>query len=512
MRLGELFKNYLLPSAYKANMEIAGLTSDSRHVRPGYLFAALPGVETNGAKFIPDAIARGAQIILTPENIDQNFDLPDIPLLPDANPRQKLAQLAAQFFKYAPPHIAAVTGTNGKSSVVEFTRQIWQALGCQAASMGTLGVQAENYQLALEHTTPEPIKLHTILRDMAAMDITHLALEASSHGLAQYRLDGVTLKAAGFTNLSRDHLDYHACKEDYFAAKARLFSEVLDTDGVAVINRLGTARDMGMEIEKIARLTGHACLTIDTENADLCVTAIQPQADSLSFTLNYKRHSLPLNLPLAGAFQAENIALAVGLCLAMGHRFADIAPHLPHLHPPAGRMERIAETPKGAVVYVDYAHTPDALQTALISLRRQYKARLQKGQLVCVFGCGGARDKDKRPQMGQIAAAEADLSIITDDNPRTENPAQIRKAILANCANALEIADRGEAITSALEQAGADDIILVAGKGHECVQIIGDKHLPFSDKEIILQFVEASHSQQKNAKKQTPNINGGAHD
>ena len=484
MRLNELigqdFNDDVLHKNLDKNVEILGMTADSRNVLPGYMFAALPGSVVDGAKFIGDAVKNGARLILAAPEVDFPDGVETV--LRDANPRRQLALLAQRFFKFAPPQIFAVTGTNGKTSVATFIEQILTHAGQSSASMGTLGVKAGDYQLPLEHTTPEPVMLHAILRDLYALGVESLAMEVSSHALAQFRVDGVKVNVAGFTNLSRDHLDYHENEHTYLDAKARLFSEVLVQDGVAVINRLGAKSNF---VEQAASKTGRRIFTVDTVNADLTLTDVTPRTDGLDFTLTYQGETLAVTTPVAGVFQAENIALAAAMCLAGGLPFKQLRLGLEALAAPVGRMEQVVLSPKGVACYVDYAHTPDALTTALMALRPHCK-----GRLICVFGCGGDRDAGKRAEMGRVAAHHSDDTIVTDDNPRNEDAALIRQEIMQACPAATEVADRREAIKAALRDADAGDIILVAGKGHETGQIVGDKIFPFSDHETLHGLVE----------------------
>lgn len=488
MRLHELLGQNLTDDAFDAELdkttEILGITADSRNVLPGYMFAALPGSMVDGAKYIGDAVKNGARLILTGSDVDlHDSDLPEGvgAVLRDANPRRQLALLAQRFFKFAPAQIFAVTGTNGKTSVATFINQILSHAGQSSASMGTLGVKANgklgDYQLPLEHTTPEPVMLHAILRDLYALGVESLAMEVSSHALAQFRVDGVKVNVAGFTNLSRDHLDYHKNEHAYLDAKVRLFSEVLLPDGVAVVNRMGAKSDF---IEQTAAKAGRKVFTLDAKDADLTLTDVTPQANGLGFTLTYQGETLPVQTHIAGVFQAENIALAAAMCLAGGLPFEKLRQGLASLAAPTGRMEQVISSEQGVACYVDYAHTPDALANALQALRPHCA-----GRLICVFGCGGDRDKGKRAEMGRIAAQHADSIIITDDNPRHEDAALIRQEILQACPNAMDCGDRREAIKAALETAALGDVILVAGKGHETGQIIGEKIIPFSDHETL---------------------------
>ncbi len=484
MRLIDLMDKNDIPANIDANMSILGLSCDSRTVFPGYLFAALAGGEVDGADYIPHAVERGARAVLT-----QREKVSGAACLHSINPRRSLASIAARFFEFMPDMIVAVTGTNGKTSVTEFYRQIISGLGGQSASLGTLGITAQAGGAVLGHTTPEPIVLHAALRDLYFSAVTHLALEASSHGLAQYRLDGVPIQAAAFTNMTRDHMDYHRNEADYFAAKKRLFTELLNDDGAAVINLRGAGGD---KMAQAAKEAGREVLGLGAEGsgAALELAHVTPAHNGLNFDLTYQGVQKNIHLPVAGVFQAENFALAVGLCLASGFDFAAIADMAAKLDAPKGRMECVGQTAGGAGIYVDYAHTPDALATALAALRAH-----TSGRLICVFGCGGDRDKGKRPQMGQAAAKGADVVIVTDDNPRHEDAEKIRRDILTACKGAIEIDDRHAAIARAIELASGKDVILIAGKGHETGQIIGDKVLAFSDHDAVRSLLSSANGE-----------------
>jgi len=451
-------------------MPIAGLAVDSRQVAPGYLFAALPGVNTDGARFIADALSRGAAAILVPEGMRTEIDAP---VIADKDPRRRLALIAARFFGPQPETAVAVTGTNGKTSVASFLRQLWAKEGFQAASLGTIGVVSPNGTQTLRHTTPEPIELHTLLAGLARDGVTHLALEASSHGLQQRRLDGVTLAAGAFTNISRDHLDYHASFEDYFAQKLRLFGDLLPPGASAVV---------AMDSEASARVVDEAksrgldLVTVGRAGETLRLVSIGVDgfAQVLGIEHDGKRYDVPL--PLVGDFQAANALVAAGLAMATGTSAEDVLPSLATLQGARGRLDLAGTAPSGAPIFVDYAHTPDALAKALQALRPYVANRL-----LVVFGCGGDRDKGKRPQMGAAAVAGSDLAIVTDDNPRSEEPAVIRREILAAAPGAVEIGDRAQAIAEAVAMLKTGDVLLVAGKGHETGQTIGTTVIPFSD-------------------------------
>ncbi len=458
---------------------LSGLAVDSRAVRPGSLFAALPGVRHHGARFVAEALAAGAAAILTDaegaEIARAALQGSDAALFVTDNPRAALARAAARWFAAQPGTMAAVTGTNGKTSVASFTRQIWEALGHRAVNFGTTGVEGA-VAAPLSHTTPEPITLHRLLADLAARGVSHAAMEASSHGLDQHRLDGVRLKAAAFTNFTQDHLDYHADFDAYFAAKAGLFSRVLPAEGTAVVN-LDDPR--GAEIVEIARRRGQRVITVGrAPGADIALTAQRLDATGQEVRVVHGARAHLVRLELIGAFQAENALLAAGLAIGCGDDPARVLAALAELRTVRGRMQLAARRDNGAAVFVDYAHTPDALETALAALRPHFM-----GRIVVVFGAGGDRDRSKRAPMGRAAAAHADRVIVTDDNPRSEDPAAIRRQILAACPGADEIGDRAEAILAGVAALGPGDALLIAGKGHETGQIVGDDVLAFDDAE-----------------------------
>lgn len=471
MRLDEL-THMKLADATMASIDICGISADSRTVQPGYLFAALAGVEADGRSFVGQAIENGAAAILTQEPM-----VAGVPVVTSDNPRRDLALMAARFFEVQPPHIAAITGTNGKTSSAVFLRQLFAAANYKAASLGTLGIDMGGgaIEATLDHTTPEPVRLHAALRDLVAHQVTHLAMEASSHGLAQYRLDGVHLSLAGFTNLSRDHLDYHAGAEEYAAAKQRLFTEILAADGTAVITM---TQDAGVAMAAACAATGRSVLEVGRpgDAVHMAITARRATGLDITVDLDGARHDV--TLPLIGDFQIENLTLAMGMAKAAGIDATTILEACRDLQAPRGRMQLAGRTSEGAAVFVDYAHTPDALENALTALRRHVP---QGGRLLVMFGCGGDRDSGKRPEMGAVAANHADMVFVTDDNPRHEDAADIRAAIMAACPDGTEIGDRGAAIEAVLAAAQADDLVLLAGKGHESGQIIGDIILPFDD-------------------------------
>jgi UDP-N-acetylmuramoyl-L-alanyl-D-glutamate--2,6-diaminopimelate ligase len=454
---------------------IAGLTADSREVRPGWLFAALRGSRADGSRFIADAVARGAAAVLCAEGTQPEV-AGGVPLLVSAEPRRALALMAARFYGVQPETVVAVTGTSGKTSVADFARQIFAALGHTSASLGTIGLVAPGAHCYGSLTSPDPVTLHGTLAELARAGVTHLALEASSHGLDQHRLDGLRLKAAAFTNLGHDHLDYHPSVKAYLAAKLRLFSEVLPPDGVAVVN---ADSEHAGEVIAVARNAGRRVMTVGRAGETLTLEALEPERFAQRLRVRHAAGTSEVRLPLLGAYQAGNALLAAGLAIAAGEAPARVLPTLADLSGVKGRLEVMGRV-RGGIVVIDYAHKPDALAAALKALRP-----FAPGKLVCVFGCGGDRDRAKRPAMGQIAAAFADTVIVTDDNPRSEDPRAIRAAILAGAPSAREIGDRAEAILAGSRLLGAGDLLLVAGKGHETGQIVGDTVIPFSDHEVV---------------------------
>ena len=464
-----------------AEARITGLTADSRQVRPGVLFAALPGAKMHGAEFISYALRMEAGAILTDragaEMARDALAGSGAALVVAEEPRQALAYAAALWFGRQPETMVAVTGTSGKTSVATFTRQIWQALGYQAANLGTMGILGD-FHGPLAHTTPEPITLHRVLAEMAGAGITHAAMEASSHGLDQFRLDGVRLKAGAFTNFSQDHLDYHANFDAYFAAKAGLFTRVLPEGATAVIN---IDDERGPELAGIAEERGLRLVTIGRDDlADLRIEAQRYDATGQDLRFRWGGRPHMVRLPLIGGFQAENVLAAAALVAAGGPDLMldRIVATLPGLTTVRGRMELAATRKNGATVFVDYSHKPGALASALRSLRPHVL-----GRIVVVFGAGGDRDRLKRPLMGEAAARYADQVIVTDDNPRTEDPAAIRAEVMKGCPEAAEVGDRAEAILRGVDALGPGDALLIAGKGHETGQIIGSDVYPFDDAE-----------------------------
>lgn len=448
---------------------VTGFAIDHRKVAPGTVFGAFEGARFNGEDFIPDAIAAGAIAVVARPGLD----VKGAAYLSDDRPRRLLAQLAAKFFAPFPRTVAAVTGTNGKTSTVELTRQIWHMMGEKAASIGTLGVTTSVDQVSTGLTTPDIVTFLSNMAGLSREGITHAAFEASSHGLAQFRTEGLPVCAAAFTNLSRDHLDYHGDMDSYFEAKMRLFDEVVEPGGAAVIWADDPRSD-----EVIARAAARSLKvwTIGQQGEALKLVSRTPTHLGQVMMIEAEGKTHRVELPLIGAYQAANALTAAGLVLSTGGRLTDILGFLTRVQPVRGRLERAVITGAGAPVYVDYAHTPDGLEAAIEALRPH-----TKGRLIVVFGAGGDRDTGKRPEMGKVAVDLADHVIVTDDNPRSEDPAAIRKAILAAAPGAIEIGGRREAIAAAIAEARADDIVLLAGKGHEQGQIVGDRVLPFDD-------------------------------
>jgi UDP-N-acetylmuramoyl-L-alanyl-D-glutamate--2,6-diaminopimelate ligase len=451
---------------------IKGVTSDSRQVKSGYLFAALPGTKTDGSDYIGDAIRHGATHVLVDDKVKLE-KTENVIFISDANPRQAFSKIVKEFYKLQPENIVAVTGTSGKTSTVTFVQQLWHLSGLtKCASLGTLGVRGPGMMKYGRLTTPDSEKLHAELADLAAVGINHLAMEASSHGLDQFRLDGVNIKAAAFTNLSRDHLDYHKDMESYFAAKARLFSEVMPSGCKAIIN----ADDKYYtKLKKICEDNSHDIISFGYEGETIKIKEIKPLPHGQEVSFKIYDNEYKITLPLVGEFQTMNAMCALGLVLSLDHEFEKYIAFLEKLRGVSGRLQLVTGHPKGAV-YVDYAHKPAALETVLNTLRPH-----TQNKLVCVFGCGGNRDPGKRPMMGKIANDLADIVIVTDDNPRYEEASEIRHQILGKAPKAIEIADRGEAINKAIQNLEKGDVLLIAGKGHEQGQIIGEKILPFDD-------------------------------
>ena len=460
-----------------AQLDILGLTADSRQVRPGWMFAALPGSRLDGRSFIDDAVERGAVAVLAAHGTRlKAYDRP-VALVTDENPRRRLALMAARFHPRQPRVVAAVTGTSGKTSVASFARQLWTVLGHRAGSLGTLGVVAPGRETPGALTTPDPVALHRCLDELAGDGVDHLALEASSHGIEQHRLDGLRIAAAAFTNLSREHLDYHGSMDAYLAAKQRLFEALLPPGAAAVLNADAPEHE---RLSAVCRARGHRILHYgQAAAADIRLENRTPTADGQDLTIALFGRRREIRLPLIGAFQADNALCALGLVIGSGEDPDAALAALERLEGVHGRIERVARHPNGASIYVDYSHKPAALETVLKALRPH-----AAGRLVVVFGCGGDRDRGKRPIMGAVAAELADRVIVTDDNPRSEDPAAIRAEVLAGCPGASEIGDRAQAIRTAIADLGPDDLLVIAGKGHETGQTIGGVTHPFDDSEV----------------------------
>ena len=457
--------------------DIVGITSDSRQVKPGFLFAALPGSRTDGRAYIAEALQRGASAVLAPPGATVGGLAATVPLITDDNPRRLYALMAARLHAGQPDTVVAVTGTNGKTSVASFARQIWSTLGRRAASYGTLGVQTATGLEPGSLTTPDPVDLHATLARLANSGIDCLAMEASSHGLAHHRLDGVRLAAAGFTNLSRDHLDYHGSMAAYLEAKLRLFRDVLPADGVAVVN----ADDAHSgAVVAACRAKGQRVLAYGRAGSDIRLVQVESDGEGQRLSIEVFARPYSVRLPLVGAFQVANALCALGLVLAGGATADAAVAALQSLTGAPGRLQWVARHLSGAPIYVDYAHTPDALANVLAAVRPYVT-----GRLFVVFGCGGDRDAGKRPEMGRVAARLADVVVVTDDNPRSEPPDAIRRQILAAAPDARDVADRAAAIRLAVGELTAGDLLVVAGKGHERGQIVGAVTLPFDDAEQV---------------------------
>jgi UDP-N-acetylmuramoyl-L-alanyl-D-glutamate--2,6-diaminopimelate ligase len=458
--------------------EIAGISADSRAVEPGWLFAALAGSRTDGSRFIADAVTRGAAAILAGPDVVLPA-LSNVAVVRSAEPRRALALAAARFHCRQPATIVAITGTNGKTSIAEFVRQILARCGRRAASLGTIGVVKPDGAVYGSLTTPDPVTLHRTLADLASEGVTHLALEASSHGLDQFRLDGVRLAAGAFNNLGRDHLDYHPTMEAYLAAKLRLWA-LLEPGAPAIINADGPA---AREAAAAAKARGLEVHTVGRSGSLLRLAGVHRDGFGQHLEIAFGETVRSVDLPLIGSYQAGNALVAAALAIACGEAPDAVIEAVGHLEGVKGRLEVVARV-RGGIAVVDYAHKPEALEAALDALRP-----FVSGKLVCVVGCGGDRDRGKRPIMGRIAAGKADIAIITDDNPRSEEPAAIRRDMLADAPGAIEIGDRAEAIRHAVGLLGEGDVLLVAGKGHETGQIIGTTVLPFSDHDEIAKAV-----------------------
>ena len=478
MKLRELFD---LDLGANGDRSVAGLTSDSRQVGPGFVFAALKGVVADGQDHISQAVDAGAVAIVS----DRPAETGDAVLLRVDEPRLALSRAAAVFYGQQPESMVGVTGTNGKSSTVDFLRQIWSHAGLKAASLGTLGAIGPEGHIPFGLTTPDPVAIHKALAELSRQGVRHCAMEASSHGLDQFRLDGVQLSAVAFTNFTQDHLDYHGTMEAYRAAKLRLFRELAPQGAPAIINADSPER---APFEAAARDAGRNLFSVGWRGADLKIAELMPRPTGQTLFLNSGGTELKVELPLIGEFQALNALTAAGLAIALGMEAQTVAAALEDIQPVKGRLEYVGETPDGAGVFVDYAHTPDGLDV-LLRAARPHTA----GRLILVFGCGGDRDTSKRRIMGEVAAKQADLVIVTDDNPRSETPETIRAAILEGAPQATEIGDRGEAIRAGVAALKPGDSLLIAGKGHETGQIVGNEVIPFSDQETARDALETLH-------------------
>ena len=455
-----------------ADITVTGFAIDHRKIAPGTVFGAFEGATFNGEDFIDDAIAAGAvAVVARPEAVVRGAMH-----IAEANPRQAFAHLAATFFQPFPDHVAAVTGTNGKTSTAELTRQLWRMAGHNAASIGTLGIITASDQAKTGLTTPDIVTFLANMSGLAREGVSHAIFEASSHGLTQYRSEGVPVSVAAFTNLSRDHLDYHGTMEAYFEAKMRLFDEVVDENGCAVIWADDVWSD---QVIARARKREIRLITVGEKGKGIQLLSREPTQLGQTLELRIQGDVHKIKLPLIGAYQAANALVAAGVVMASGGEVETLLSHLARLQPVRGRLERAVITKSGAPVYVDYAHTPDGLRAAIAALRPH-----TKGKLITVFGAGGDRDTGKRPEMGAVAVSDSDIVIVTDDNPRSEDPSLIRADVMAGAKGAHEIGDRRYAIAFAIEHAEPDDIVLIAGKGHEQGQIIMGRVLPFDDVEV----------------------------
>jgi UDP-N-acetylmuramoyl-L-alanyl-D-glutamate--2,6-diaminopimelate ligase len=476
MKLSQI-SAFLPQSSAAAEVDVTGITSDSRKIEPGFVFVAVRGAKADGAQFISDAIARGAVAVIAGR--DDAEHVTDVPFARVDDPRLALAQGAAAFYQHQPETMAAVTGTSGKTSVASFTRQIWEHVGHAAAFIGTTGVVAPGRNDYGSLTTPDPVALHMLLAELAEAGVTHASMEASSHGLDQRRLDGVKLAAGGFTNLGRDHMDYHPTMEDYHAAKMRLFTDLLPKGAPAIVfaddpwsqPTIDAAAQAGLEV-----------LTVGRKGQFLELKRVEHERFRQRAEIASGGTIYEIDLPLAGDFQVSNALVAAGLAISTGTSPARALLALETLKGASGRLELVGTTGQGAPVYVDYAHKPDALENVLKAVRP-----FTTGRVIVVFGCGGDRDRGKRPIMGEIATRLADVSIVTDDNPRYEEPASIRAAIMAAASGAIEIGDRRTAIRDGIGMLHAGDTLIVAGKGHEEGQTVGDVTLPFSDHDEVRQ-------------------------
>ena len=487
MLLSNLWPNHKL----KDDITVTGITADSRQVKPGMIFVAIPGTVYDGHDYITHATDAGACVVIASKAPKTCA----VPVIKVDNPRLTLTTIAEKIAGRQPGVIAAVTGTNGKTSVADFLRQIWKHTGWRCASIGTLGIRGDGIEKVAElsHlTTPDPVNLHHNLSILSELGVSNIAIEASSHGIEQDRLSGLKLVAAGFTNLTRDHLDHHGSMEMYFKAKARLFTELLPDGAIAVIN---IDDEYGERLADMLSKRQISVLSIGrSKSATLRLDDIQYFDGGMSLSVIYDGTTRTIPLAMMGSFQAENALMAAGLAFASGLSMPHALLALAYVKPAPGRMQMITGHPDGAKIVIDYAHTPDALQTALSSLRKDCS-----GKLGVVFGCGGDRDQGKRAQMGQIAHNLADFAIVTDDNPRHEDPAAIRQEIMSACTDAVEIGDRQKAIHEGILKLGPDDVLLIAGKGHESNQLVGSETLPFSDDAVAAAVLTRLNTSEKRA-------------
>lgn len=473
-RLDQLFDDLSSAGPNSGSIMVSGLCADSRTVKPGTLFAALPGTAVDGVRFVKDAQTAGAVAVLADRDSAVESDLP---VILSSDPRRVLAIAAARFYGQQPANVVAVTGTNGKTSVTNFLRQLWEMAGFRSASLGTIGLLSPGRATSGNLTTPDPIILHQTLAELVGDEISHVALEASSHGLEQRRLDGVEFSAAAFTNLSRDHLDYHKDLESYFAAKMRLFDTLLPEGRSIVVDADNPYAERVMEIAEDHNLI---CLSVGERGRTIRLKSVTRMFDGARILVEANAQQQYLTLPLLGQFQISNALVAAALAAATGVEMAKALAGLERLDGVPGRLERVGVHRTGAQIFVDYSHTPDALATALKALRVH-----TDGRLIVVFGAGGDRDPGKRPLMGDAASRHADAVVVTDDNPRMEDPAAIRSQIIEGATDAIEIGGRKRAIRTAMAGLQAGDILLVAGKGHETGQIVGEEVLPYSDHDEI---------------------------
>lgn len=464
-----------------AEAEITGISSDSREVKKGFLFAALSNGVTDGNAYIPKAIENGAAVVLTADDCLKT-EYPGVVFIKSANPNYDFAKAAARFYPLQPAHIAAVTGTNGKTSIADFVRQILTSLQVKAASIGTLGlIEGNKEPVPYANTTPGVMALHHDLEKLAADDYQYLVMETSSHGICQYRVGGVRFEAAGFTNLTQDHLDYHKTMQAYYEAKKLLFTEILPQGATAVLN---ADIEIYENLKKACINTGKKVISYGHHGEDIKLLEAAPLNSGQNLRLLYFGSEKEIFVPLAGEFQAMNILCALGLLHVLYGHDEEVLSMISSVHGAKGRLEFIGETVRGGTVYVDYAHTPDALENVINAMRPHTENKLH-----VVFGCGGDRDKTKRPIMGRITASLADFAYVTDDNPRTENAEEIRRQVMEGCPGAMNIGNRKEAIEYAIDQLQKGDVLIIAGKGHETGQYINGKVFHFSDQEVSLDYI-----------------------